>query len=97
MFSGQATQLTPLGFASVAVSTIAIGLPGIPSNGRAKKAFVSIETNAVRWRDDTTAPTAAIGHPIAAAGTLEYEGSFDNLKFIRSGAADAVLNITYYG
>lgn len=96
MFGGSPLQYTPLGYAQATVGAVAAGLPSIPS--RAKRAVITIETNGVRWRDDGTAPTAAVGHPIAAgAPAFEYEGVLGAVQFIRSGAADATLNVTYYG
>jgi hypothetical protein len=94
MFSGGRDRLTSLGYATAPVGVAAGGLPSIPA--RAQKAYITIEANPVRWRDDGTPPTAAEGHPIAAGGVLEYEGTLTSLRLIRSGGADADLNVSYY-
>lgn len=94
MFSGSREQLTQLGFAQATVSTAAIALPSVPA--RCTKALITVEGQPVRWRDDGTAPTAAVGQPIAAGGVLEYEGIPSAVRVIRSGAADATLDVAYY-
>lgn len=85
---------TPVGFEQLTVSTAALALASVPS--RASNALIAVSTNGVRWRDDGTNPTAAIGVPMAAGQSLEYDGDPSALKFIRSGAADAVLDVSYY-
>lgn len=55
------------------------------------------ETQAVRWRDDGTNPTATVGQPLAVGAELIYTAdSAGKLKFIEQ-AASAKLNVTYYG
>lgn len=69
-----------------------------PSTGltvKANFALITPETNAVRWRDDGTAPTASVGMPLAAGVTLQYDGDLSKIKFIEQ-TASAVLNISYY-
>lgn len=65
---------------------------------RAHKVLITTETDKVRFRLDGTAPTAAIGHELAAGDSLEVAGfaNLSNLRFIRSGAADATIRVTYY-
>lgn len=51
----------------------------------------------VRWRDDGTAPTAAIGYQLAAGAELRYTAqNFAQLRFIGQ-APNAVVNIMAYG
>lgn len=59
-------------------------------------AVIQVEAQAVRWRDDGTDPTAAIGMPVAVGTTFTYEGPLARIKFIEA-AAGAILNVTYYG
>ena len=96
MFGGRQAQYTPFGYEQLVVGVAAGGLAAIPSNGRARKALIAVETNGLRWRDDGISPTAAVGMSIAAGGSIEYEGPLEKLRFIRSGAADAVVNVSYY-
>lgn len=66
------------------------GLVGTP-----RIAIITPETQAVRWRDDNTAPTASVGMPLAAGVTLQYDGDLTQIKFIEQ-VGGAKLNITYY-
>lgn len=52
-------------------------------------------TQAIRWRDDGTNPTASVGMPIAAGAYFSYDGNLQNIKFIEQ-TASAELNVSYY-
>lgn len=86
-------QLTPKGYERRVVGAAAVGLVAIP---RAKYALIVCEGNAVRWRDDDTNPTATDGIPLEPGGILQYDALLEKLKFIRSGAADGTLHVSYY-
>jgi hypothetical protein len=58
-------------------------------------ALITPLTQTVRWRDDGVDPTSAVGMPLAAGVTLQYDGDLANIRFIQT-AASAELNITYY-
>lgn len=58
-------------------------------------AIITPLTAAVRWRDDGVAPTAAVGMPLAAGVTLQYDGDLTKIQFIQNGGT-AELNVTYY-
>jgi hypothetical protein len=68
----------------------ATGLIGSP-----KLAIITVETQAVRWRDDGVAPTASVGMPLAAGATLQYDGDLSRIQFIEQ-TASAKINISYY-
>jgi hypothetical protein len=53
------------------------------------------ETQAVRWRDDGTAPSASVGMPIATAVALVYQGDLTTIQFIEQ-TSGAVLNVSFY-
>lgn len=59
------------------------------------RALITPETQAVRWRDDGTAPSATVGMPLAVAATLEYAGDLSALRFIEQ-TASAKINVSYY-
>ena len=63
--------------------------------GGATMALIVAETQAVRWRDDGTAPTASIGMPLAVGTSLSYDGDLKAIRFIQQ-AASATLNVSYY-
>lgn len=58
-------------------------------------AVIIAETQAVRWRDDGTAPTSSVGMPLAVDTPFVYDGDLTNIKFIEQ-TASAVLHISYY-
>lgn len=71
-------------------STDATGLNAKPSI-----AIITPEGQAVRWRDDATAPTASVGMPLAVGVTLQYDGDLSKIRFIEQ-VGGARLNISYY-
>ena len=59
-------------------------------------ALVIAEAQAVRWRDDGTAPTASVGMPLAVGVEEKFSSSsFASLRFIQQ-TATANLNVAYY-
>ena len=60
-------------------------------------AIVIAVTQAFRWRDDGTAPTATVGMPLAVGVERRFESSdLARLQFIEQ-AATGQLNVTFYG
>ena len=94
-------NLTPLGYAQYTSLSAAIALTDNPATGVAKPAtarvaLIQCETQNVRWRDDGTAPTAALG--ILLATTVSgywYTGDLSAIKFIEV-TGSAKLNVSYY-
>lgn len=95
----------PLGFFEDTTIDAASPLPGLATartgpDGKASRQILSCliqaETQALRWRDDGTAPTAAIGMLLPVNTVLEYDGDFDDFQCI-SVVAGAKINVAYYG
>lgn len=84
----------PLGYQALTVSTAAVS-PTVPTG--AAVALITVESNPIRWRDDGSAPTAAVGTPQTAGQALWYQGSLARLQLIRSGGVDATVHFNYYG
>src|SRR5262249_22133062 len=61
---------------------------GIPA--RANIAWIGVESQGIRYRDDGTAPTASVGFPIPAGGTLFYVGTLSAIELIGQNAAAIV-------
>lgn len=61
----------------------------------AKCCVVHAEGQAVRWRDDGTAPTASVGMLLPVGGELRYDGNLLAIRFIET-AGSAKLNCAYY-
>jgi hypothetical protein len=59
--------------------------------------IVTAESQAVRWRDDGTNPTASVGMPIASGNSYSFNGAANlaALRFIEQ-TASAILNVSYY-
>lgn len=64
----------------------------------AVEAFVTVESNPIRYRLDGTAPTSSEGHLLNANDTLVVQGytNIKNLKMIRQGGSDATVRVTYF-
>lgn len=84
----------PCGYQQIIDLTNAVKL--VVPNG-ARWARIVAESQAVRWTDDgKTAPTAAVGMPLAAgADPWIYDGNLGEIQFIQQ-AAGAKLNVSYY-
>ncbi len=67
---------------------------GIPAG--ANVVVIRTEGQAIRYRDDGTAPTAAIGQPILVADPpFVYEGTLAAFQLIQE-AGSATVDITFY-
>lgn len=97
-------QDVPLGYFQIAAGGIDAAIAIAAASAAAIAIFakgpvtlkISCEAQAVRWRDDGTAPTAAIGMPLAVGVEMTYVARSKNLQFI-SVVAGAILNVTAYG
>jgi hypothetical protein len=98
---GVTSQLTTLGYESITVSSASIGFTAAtvaPAGGPAViYAYVTTETNPIRFRADGPAPTASEGHLVPASSAFEVCGTtaVKNLRMIRTGS-DATVKATYY-
>lgn len=66
---------------------------GIPSG--ANTVIFEPEAQAIRYRDDGTAPTASVGFPVAVGGSVLYSGAISKLQVI-SQTSGAKLNVLFY-
>lgn len=81
---------TPLGYQQIINPAAATNLT-VPTG--ATMALISVSAASARWRDDGTAPTAAIGMPMTAGQEFQYSGNLAAIQFIGAGAT---LDISYY-
>ncbi len=65
-----------------------------PPSG-AGMALITVEAQAVRWRDDGTAPTATVGMPLAVGQSMSYFGDMTKIQFIAQ-VAGGIINVSYY-
>lgn len=89
---GAKTITQCLGYQQISSLSTAVGLT-VPKG--ATIAVIVAETQAVRWRDDLTTPTASVGMPLATGTPFPYDGDLQNIQFIEQSAG-AKLNIAYY-
>ena len=82
----------PVGYQQITSVSASTALT-IPAG--ANVALIQAEAQAVRWRDDGTAPTASVGMSLAADETLPYTGNLSAIRFIEQ-TAGAKLNVSYY-
>lgn len=83
---------TPLLYVQQSLTTVA-NLTTPPA--AATYALLIPESQAIRWRDDGTDPTAAIGMPISAGQSFVYDGDVTKIRVV-SQTGTASLNIAYY-
>ena len=82
-----------VGDEQVTVSTVAIG---ITAASGAIAALVTNGAEAVRVRWGT--PTASVGHYLNPYSVLDlFEDDMTDVKFIRVGGSDSVIDVTYFG
>ena len=82
----------PVGYQQITSLSAAAALT-VPAGARS--AVIVAQTQAVRWRDDGTNPTATVGMPLAVNTALEYSGDLSAIKFFEQ-TASAALNVSYY-
>lgn len=89
----QFTSVSTSSAVSISSSAPATGTTGIPAGTTV--VLVYVESSGIRWRDDGTAPTSAIGNPVAAGQAFIYTGALPKFQFIGQ-TAGATVDVTYY-
>lgn len=90
--------MTPCGYQQLAAVAVDAGTRlTVPNsvNQKPTYAIITAFTQAVRWRDDGTNATAAIGMPLPVNMPWIYDGDLNAIHFI-SQTAGAELNVSYY-
>jgi hypothetical protein len=87
--------LRPLGFQTLTVSTVVLSLT-VPTG--ATEAYLTCETNDIRYRVDGLDPTATVGHVLVKGQLLTMRSRYllQGMRMIRVGAGDSVLSCTYF-
>lgn len=89
---GPGAGSTPLGYQQITSLSAATGFT-IPTG--ATIALVTVETQAVRVRDDGTNPTASVGFPINVGSVVLFNTSLSAVKFIEQ-TPSAKIDVLYY-
>lgn len=84
----------PLGYEQVLTATLAAATQ-LNKPAYTKVAYVQVEGGQVRYRDDGTDPSAAVGMLLVDGAVLEYAGNLSTLKFITESGTPK-LNVSYY-
>lgn len=88
----------PGNFESITVSSTAKGITDGVEGGHVNYAIITVESAAIRFRLDGTAPTAAIGHVVEAGGEiiLATSGEIADFQAIRRDGVDATLRVSTF-
>jgi len=86
-------KLVPLGFQQVTVTSSSESLPEIPKD--ASFAYIQCQDDPIRWKDDSTDPTAAEGHRMFDGDDLFFTADLHKFRFILESGTP-VLTISYY-
>lgn len=89
---GASENAVPKGYQQI--TALAASTPLTVQAG-ARYAVITVEGQAVRYRDDAVAPTTTVGMPLPVGATLRYDGSLAAIRFIEQ-ALGAKLNVSYY-
>lgn len=81
------------GFEKLTVSSAAVGFASTHIPGGA---LVAVESAAIRYRVDGTAPTSTDGVPVQAGEKFVVPNNAAAFKAIRSGSSDATLQIVFF-
>lgn len=83
-------------FETLTVSTVSVGLTAATFDQQ-EFALITVETAAVRFRLDGTAPTSTVGHVLSPGDTLELTSGeqLSMIRFIRRDGVDATLSCSY--
>lgn len=87
-----------LGYEALSVSTTALGPTAATVTPLVRSALFYVKGAAVRWRADSTAPTASVGTPIEDGGYVMVtgEGVCREILFIRRDSVDATVHAMYF-
>lgn len=88
-----------ISYATLAVLDDAVASLTLPD--KAKRAYMTNETAAIRWRADGTDPDGNEGHMLAAADSISFTGAnyrqlLEKIRFIADTVTHGALKITYF-
>lgn len=83
--------MKPLGYEQI----LATSVKGLTVPSGAGVALIQAELQNIRWRDDGTPPTTAVGMQIAAGDSILYTGNLDSFRCVQE-ASTGKVNVSYY-
>lgn len=92
-----AVGIGPFAHESIVVSSTAVGFT-LTNRGGAQAAYVTTQSQELRYTVDGTTPTSTDGHAAAATSTFWVFGreAIRDFRAIRTGGSDATIKVTYY-
>ena len=100
--------LNQCGYQELLVQSMPVGLTK-PTGNRPHHALIGVSGGAIRWlaipplSANYQSPSSSVGSFVGAGGTIDwtdpernYAALIDNVKFIRAGANDAKLEVSYF-
>jgi len=91
-----ALPTSPTGYEEITIAAVAIG-PTSSQIEASNYAIILFTGGPIRFRDDGTNPTSAIGYPQFDGDTIALSvASLRKVKFIRIGAINGVARLRYY-
>jgi hypothetical protein len=96
--SSPVLPLQPLGYCQLTSLNSATNFSDCPGGipGGANVAWISVSSEGIRYRDDGTPPSAFVGFPIPAGGTLLYVGTPKLIQLIEQKASASVDVLFYH-
>lgn len=86
----------PCGYQQVTVTTVQSLTIPTACGPNPSLVVIKAEVQAVRYRDDGTAPTASVGMPVAVTDApISYEGTISALQFIAQ-TSGGVIDASFY-
>lgn len=95
-YADSGIRRVPCGYWQATVTTLtAVSIPAA-CGSNPSLAVIKAEAQALRYRDDGTAPTATVGQPIATSDIpIQYEGTISALQFIAQ-TSGGIVDILFY-
>jgi len=96
------TGYEPAGIQAVSATTTAAGITITAATAASATrtqpdyAIIFAESASVRWRDDGTDPTGAIGVPLPFGQYFYYDGRIDKIKFAANTGQDIIVWCSLY-
>jgi hypothetical protein len=95
-FADSGIRRAPCGYQQLAVNTAQSLTVPAACKGGAALAVIKAEAQALRYRDDGTAPTATVGMPVGVGDApIQYEGTVTALQFIAQ-TSGGIVNVLFY-
>jgi hypothetical protein len=95
-YADSGIRRVPCGFQQLAVDTAKFLTIPAACGPNPSLAVIKAEAQALRYRDDGTAPTTAVGMPVATTDApIQYQGTIPALEFIAQ-TSGGIVDVLFY-